>query len=165
MASDEIPELTLDIVGDGPLMEGILDAVAKWRLESKVRVHGAISNQKVQELLANSDIFVQHSVVDPETGDEEGMPVAILEAMAAGLPVVSTLHAGIPEAVENGVSGFLVSERDTAKMAQRIVAIARTSGLGAEMGRRGWQIAKERFTWDRERRELSAILEKACGIS
>ena len=60
--------------------------------------------------MKKAHIFLQHSVTCPITGDEEGVPVAILEAMASGLPVVSTFHAGIPEAVVDGKTGFLVSE-------------------------------------------------------
>ena len=60
-----------------------------------------------------ADVLIQHSVVDPATGDEEGLPVAILEGMGCGLPVVATRHAGIPESVVEGETGMLVDEGDS----------------------------------------------------
>jgi len=105
-----------------------------------------------------ADIFVQHSMTDPETGDEEGLPVAILEAMSAALPVVSTRHAGIPEAVVDGSTGYLVNEGESAAMAERLIILARNHDLREPLGAAGWARAKEHFTWDRERASLLHIL-------
>src|SRR5207247_4061449 len=120
--------------------------------------HGGQPNEVVQRLMRDADIFVQHSITDPDTGDAEGLPVSILEAMAHGLPVVSTRHAGIPEAVSDGVSGYLVDEGDTAGMAERIVALIRSADLRHRMGDAGWRRAKEDFSWERERSALLRIL-------
>ena len=68
-------------------------------------------------------IFVQHSVTTPETGDKEGTPVAIMEAMASGLPVISTRHAGILEMIEHGATGKLVNEFDYLEMAEEMVTL------------------------------------------
>jgi glycosyltransferase involved in cell wall biosynthesis len=100
----------------------------------------------VQQYLGETDIFIQHSRVDPATGDEERLPVAILEAMAHSLPVVSTHHAGIPGAVVDGVTGYLVPEGDSVGMAERIVELARNSKRRVQMGEAGWMRAKESFS-------------------
>src|SRR5438477_565804 len=74
-------------------------------LANKVRLHGIASNNAKDRLLRECGVFVQHSAVDPETGDEESLPASIQEAMAHGLAVVSTRHAGIPEAVRENETG------------------------------------------------------------
>jgi glycosyltransferase involved in cell wall biosynthesis len=80
--------------------------------------------------------FVQHSK-RAEDGDSEGTPVAVLEASSCGLPVVSTKHAGIVDAVVNGVGGFLVEEGDVDKMADHLLRLVRDSELAARMGSAG----------------------------
>ncbi|MGV3721636.1 MAG: glycosyltransferase [Actinomycetota bacterium] len=157
-ASQSNPDLRLDYVGDGPLLPAARQFVHAFRLEERVTLHGSQPNTFVQELLRSADLFLQHSATDPDTGDEEGLPVAILEAMAHGTPVVSTLHAGIPEAVTDGESGFLVAEGDSAAMSERLSALAQDSRLRAAMGAAAWARARERFTWDREREELLRVL-------
>jgi glycosyltransferase involved in cell wall biosynthesis len=113
------PRLRLDYVGGGPLLAAARQFVQSFRLEGAVRLHGWQSNAVARRMLAGADVFLQHSVVDDETGDEEGLPVALLEAMAAGLPIVATRHGGIPEAVEQGTTGMLVAEGDVVDMAAR----------------------------------------------
>src|SRR5262249_46852250 len=108
--------------------------------------------------MKKTHIFLQHSVVCPVTGDEEGVPVAILEAMASGLPVVSTLHAGIPEAVLDGETGFLVPEGDTQAMSKRILELAKDQRLREELGQLGWKRAGKYFSWTNERDRLLNIL-------
>ena len=86
------------------------------------------------EMMQQADIFMHHAVVDPVTGDEEGLPVAILEAMQHRLPVISTQHAGIPDAVVNAVTGYLVEEGDTLGMSERICELANDRNLRERFG-------------------------------
>jgi colanic acid/amylovoran biosynthesis glycosyltransferase len=158
IATKAVPQLRLEIVGDGMLLSAAKQYAGSSGLSNKVRFHGALPNDHVISLMEDSDIFVQHSITDPATGDEEGLPVAILESMAHGLPVVSTRHAGIPEAVVEGVTGFLVDEGDLAGMAERLVTLAEDRDLRLKMGTAGWRRAKEHFSWKREREELLAVL-------
>jgi glycosyltransferase involved in cell wall biosynthesis len=157
-ASACCPGVRLDYVGAGPLLPAAAHFVQAVALSDTVALHGARSNHVVRTLMRGADIFVQHSVTDPDTGDEEGLPVAILEAMAEGLPVVATEHAGIPEAVVDGVTGFLVPEGDTEAMAGRLAQLARDADARLAMGRAGWARARERFNWTRERGELLRVL-------
>lgn len=151
--------LELDYAGDGELMSAARAWVQEKNLSGKVRFHGSCPNEKIIQLMKEAHIFLQHSITNPENGDQEGLPVAILEAMAQGLPVVSTVHSGIPEAVEHGVSGFLVPEKDTARMAAHIVTLAGDPSLRASMGRAGWLRARERFTWEQEKMKLSRLMD------
>lgn len=144
------PELRLTYIGDGPLFEEARAFVKAHDLAGSVELAGARPSSDVKESLANSDVFVQHSVVDPESGDEEGLPVAILEALAHGLPVVATRHAGIPEAVLDGRNGYLVEEGDASGMGERLAALASDPTERRRMGLAGWDLALEKFTLERE---------------
>jgi colanic acid/amylovoran biosynthesis glycosyltransferase len=148
----------LDFVGDGPLLSAVHQCVKVMALEDSVTLHGERSHDEVLRLVREADVFVQHSCVDPLTGDAEGLPAAILEAMADGLPVVSTLHAGIPEAVEDGVTGFLVPEGDTPAMAARLVDLARDPDLRRTMGQSGWARVRRMFSWELEKDRLLDVL-------
>jgi glycosyltransferase involved in cell wall biosynthesis len=158
-ASNACATLHLDYVGGGELLPAAQQFVREHALGDRVTLHGAQPYATVQRLLEDADIFLQHSVTDPKTGDEEGLPVAILEAMAHSLPVVSTEHAGIPEAVQQGVTGYLVDEGDCAGMAERLMVLARDAELRHSLGLAGWQRAKARFSWERERDNLLEVLD------
>lgn len=157
-ASETCPKLRLDYVGSGALFPAAHLFIRTFNLEDRVTLHGDQPNQIVQLLMKETDIFLQHSMTDPMTGDEEGLPVAILEAMANGLPVVSTRHAGIPEAVRDGVSGYLGEEGDSVGMAEKLSSLAQDPNLRRRMGEAGWLRAKEHFSWERERGSLLGIL-------
>ena len=153
-----VPVITLDIVGDGPLMEKVQTYIAKENLKSSVRIHGAKSNDFVKNLLCESSVYVQHSVTDSVSGDAEGLPVAILEAAAAGLPVVSTLHEGIPDEVEHGVTGYLVKEFDVDTMAMYMVKLAHSHELRKSMGMAARKKIKENFSLEREINSLRILM-------
>jgi glycosyltransferase involved in cell wall biosynthesis len=96
-------------------------------------------------------VFIQHSITDPDTGDEEGLPASIQEAMAHSLAVISTRHAGIPEVVEEGVTGWLVDEGDVEKMA---IAILKAPLSASVFGNAGHLQAASKHAWSEERRRL-----------
>lgn len=157
-AATAFPDLTLDYVGDGVLLPAVRQYIRACGLKDAVRLYGALPHHEVLELMKIADIFVQHSVTATETEDEEGLPVAILEAMANALPVIATRHAGIPEAVLEGSTGYLVEEGDTEGMSERILALARNLTLRRQMGHSGWERAREVYSWERERAELLSLL-------
>jgi glycosyltransferase involved in cell wall biosynthesis len=157
-AVEACPTLRLDYVGTGELLPAARQFVQAFDLGDKVTLHREQPSEVVDRLMGESDIFLQHSMTDPDTGNEEGLPVAILEAMAQSLPVVSTRHAGIPEAVIDGVTGCLVDEGDSITMGERIISLARDHNLRLKFGAAGWQCAKERFTWEIERASLLEVM-------
>jgi colanic acid/amylovoran biosynthesis glycosyltransferase len=155
-----IPEATLDVIGSGPLLDACKHLVWSLRLEDRVTFHGARPHSHVIDLLRRARCFVQHSVTGPD-GDREGTPVALLEAMGLGLPVVATRHGGIPDVVGPKL-GMLVPEFDIEAMADGM----RRFALDPELARRTGQCAREeiraRWTADQRTGRLAEIIEAAA---
>ena len=151
------PMLHLDYVGAGPLLPAAEHFVRAFSLEQKVTLHGEVSNAKVLELMVRADIFVHHAITSAD-GNAEGLPVAVLEAMANSLPVVATRHEGIPEAVSHGVSGMLVNDGDTRGMAADIALLSGNAPLRRSMGKEAWSKARSSFSWELERDRLRRLL-------
>jgi glycosyltransferase involved in cell wall biosynthesis len=130
------PEARLTMAGDGPLREACLQLVKVWGLERQVDLPGVQKSEWVAQAMRSSRGFLQHSVQAPD-GDAEGTPLAVLEAMASGLPVVATRHAGIADVVAPGERGLLCAEFDVDVMADHLVQLIDDPGLAARMGRAG----------------------------
>jgi len=156
-AAEQCPSLVLTMVGDGPLARQVRDRCARHPMRGRVTLAGALPHAEMLRQVAEADIFLQHSITDPHTGDQEGAPVAILEAMARGVPVVSTRHSGIPYLVEHGVTGLLSDEGDVVAMGENLARLANDSGLRRSMGdaARG---AAVNFTWQLEQSLLMGLL-------
>lgn len=126
---------TYTILGDGPKKSELEKLIERNNLQQNVSLAGFKNQDEVKGLLAQSDIFLLPSVTG-KNGDMEGIPVALMEAMARGLPVVSTFHSGIPELIENEVSGWLVAEHDAENLALVLQKIANNQvQLGAVVAR------------------------------
>ncbi|MEP6596506.1 MAG: glycosyltransferase family 4 protein [Ginsengibacter sp.] len=152
--------LTLDFIGSGVLYKNALEFIKKHSLEDKVKIHGNLPSNILINMLKDADIFLQHSITNPFSGDQVGLPIAILEAMAHFLPVIATSHAGIPEVVENNESGIIVNEGDTIGMAEAIIKLAQNKSLRKSMGISGRTIIEEKFTWEIEKESLLKLMEK-----
>lgn len=122
------------VAGEGPLRSSLEKLAAELRVP--VFFTGALPQDDVVDLLASADIFLAPSVTAGD-GDIEGIPVSIMEAMASGLPVVSTWHAAIPELVTDGVSGFLADEHDVRSLTRYLMTLAENPELRARMGAAG----------------------------
>ncbi len=129
-------QVQYNIIGDGPLRKYLRNLIDDLKLTDKVRLLGAREQRDVYRLLTDSHILLCPSVMSEE-GDEEGIPVAIMEAMGCGLPVVATRHSGIPELVEDGVSGFLAPERDVDAVAERLSYLMEHAETWPAMGQAG----------------------------
>lgn len=110
---------TYNVVGGGPLIPNLEKQISGYTNKSNILFHGPKSPEFVAKQLKESDIFILTSVTS-ETGDMEGIPVSLMEAMASGVIVLSTYHSGIPELIENGVTGFLVDERDASAIGHKL---------------------------------------------
>lgn len=150
-ATEGMADAHLDFIGDGPLLAPAQALVAKAGAEAKVTFHGAQPHDAVREKLQRTEFFLQHSIT-AQNGNTEGLPTAIQEAMACGCLTVSTRHAGIPEAIDEGRTGWLVDEHDETAFANAIRAAMDTPGRAA-MAAEARQVAEARF-------DNQALLEK-----
>ncbi|EJL6856703.1 glycosyltransferase [Vibrio alginolyticus] len=120
----EIP-VHLKIIGSGELEFEAEELIRKLELSSCVTLLGQKSSDEVKKELRNSHVFLLPSVTAVD-GDMEGIPVALMEAMARGLIVISTFHSGIPELIDDNVTGFLVEEHDVKGLAEKIKEVYST---------------------------------------
>ena len=137
-------EFVCNIVGEGPLRPELEAQIRESRLEDTVSLHGALDHQGVIDQYRAASVFALPCIT-AANGDRDGIPNVILEAMAMELPVVSTRHSGIPEAVDDGSSGLLVAQRDAAALADAIEQLLVDSAVRRQMGRVGREIVVSRF--------------------
>lgn len=148
-------KVKLQIVGDGPQRLECEQLVEDLGIKEHVQFFGAQPLTKVKELMSGCDIFVLNSRTD-STGDMEGLPNAILEAMSFSKPVVSTRHAGIPMAIVHEESGLLVDENDNEQLAASMALLLDNPGLREKLG----FAARERVKLHFEADKAGAALRK-----
>jgi glycosyltransferase involved in cell wall biosynthesis len=153
------PEMSLTIIGEGRLKENLEKLVSSLKIEDKVKFLGALPYFEVQKKMREADIFLSPNVT-AKNKDKEGIPNTIKEAMASGLPVVSTYHAGIPELVIEGETGFLAPEKDIDALVERLDYLLSHPGLWDKMGKKGREVVKEKFNLARQAKELENIYLK-----
>jgi colanic acid/amylovoran biosynthesis glycosyltransferase len=157
------PSARLIMVGDGPLLDPTRRLAQELGLGARVEFLGARSQEEVAALMRRARAFVQHSMTAPD-GDSEGTPVSIIEAQMSGLPVISTRHAGIPEVVLQGETGFLVDEGDVQGMGRMMGMLAKEPGLAARLGEQARNRALARYTLGGHLERLADILRQAAAI-
>ena len=153
-------KISLTLIGDGPLLDQIRREIETLKLSGHIRLMGRLPHEKVLSEYQNAHIYVQHSITAAD-GDQEGLPVSITEALASGLPVISTKHSGIPEVVSHGENGYLVDEGDTQAMASFMAELARADEKWPEFGRHGRKLLEEEFAMPLVQRELMSLLSEA----
>ncbi|MFW6116619.1 MAG: glycosyltransferase [bacterium] len=144
------------IVGTGPLYRRLKSLISQLSLGDRVELLGPRNQASVMEFYQRSHIFVLASVVARD-GDREGQGLVLQEAQAAGLPVVATLHNGIPEGVLDGESAFLVPERDVDALAERIEYLIQNAALWPEMGRAGRRFVEAHYDIDQLNDQLEQL--------
>jgi len=153
-----------ELVGDGPLRPELESRIDDLGLRDVVRLMGALPQNQVTRRLGRSSIFVLPSIVAPD-GQMEGIPVALMEAMAAGRPVVTSDLSGIPELVQDGVSGFLTQPGDAEGIAAALKRLIDEPGLGRELGERGREKVEREFRLDVNVSDLLSEIESQTGPS
>jgi glycosyltransferase involved in cell wall biosynthesis len=153
-------DFTCDIVGSGPLGGELAARVAQLALEGHVRLGGARKQEEVRAMLAAAGVFALPSVVTPR-GDRDGIPVALMEAMACGLPVVSTRVSGIPELVRDGVTGLLADPGDPVQLADCLQRLIERPTHGAQLASRARAAVERDFDIRREASKLREAIGHA----
>ena len=147
------------IVGDGYLRGELESLVTELGIEKYVEFLGDVEDEELFRLYHDSHIFVLPSVT-ARNGGQEGIPVVLMETQAAGLPVISTFHSGIPEVVLDGESGFLVPERDVDALTKKLEYLVVHPEIWPEMGRAGRKCIELRY----DVRKLNQQLVKICEV-
>jgi L-malate glycosyltransferase len=148
------PDARLVLVGEGPELPRIEEAIARHGLASRVRLLGLRTD--VARLLRAADLFLLTSV-------SEGVPLTVIEAMAAGLPVVATRVGGVSEVVEDGATGLLAPPGDAAALAEKVLTLADNCGLRVQMGARGRTRAAARFSETKMLAAYEHLYEEMLG--
>jgi colanic acid/amylovoran biosynthesis glycosyltransferase len=149
-------EFEARIVGEGELFNVLRFSIEDLGLRDRVRLEGAMTSQQVLEQLQRTDVFVLPSV-------EEGISNAVLEAMATGVPIVTTNAGGMAEAITDGNEGFVVPVRDVEMLADRIEKLVRDPHLRASMGAIARQRAEREFSIARQVKGFEDIYEAVLG--
>lgn len=140
----------LVMIGDkSGLYQDCVEVVKELKLEDSVTFTGKLSPEEIAHWMKEANIFVQHSITAPN-GDMEGTPNSVLEAEASGIPVVSTFHGGIKEAVVNNKTGYLVPEKDVDGMADYINKLIENPDRAEEMGREARKHVLENYSLDKQ---------------
>jgi glycosyltransferase involved in cell wall biosynthesis len=153
-----LPEARLRMIGFGPLQEACFELARELGIDRAVAFLGPCPPAVVRAEMRRARCFVQHSVQAPD-GDAEGTPVAILEAGAAGLPVVATRHGGIPDVVADGRTGLLVAEQDVRGMAAGMLRLAREPALAGQFGAAARRRVVAEFSLEERLGRLGALIE------
>ena len=147
------------IVGDGPLRPHLERLVDDLGARDVVSLVGWKNQDEVRAVLDESHILLAPSVTSAQ-GDQEGIPVVLMEGLAMGLPVLSTVHSGIPELIQDGVSGFLVKEGDVDALADKLRYLVEHSDLWAKMGRAGRAFVEQHFDINKLNDQLVDLYRK-----
>ena len=146
-----------EIFGEGPLENQLCAQIEESGLKKLVQLPGAKPQHELRERLAGARVFVLPSVPEAQ-GGMDNLPTVIMEAMATGLPVISTTIGGIPEMVVDNETGFLVEPHDIVALAGAIEKVANDRSLGQRLGRAGYERAQRLFSIEKNARELCALL-------
>jgi glycosyltransferase involved in cell wall biosynthesis len=150
------PKATLTIAGEGPLLDQLQGLARELKMDNRVSFTGFISQQQLRDLYYGSHIFLHPSQTGPD-GNQEGVPNSMLEAMASGLPVFATDHGGIPEAIEHGMSGVLVPERDAEELAWALLNAVEDRHFLSQVARNGAEVVRKKFDLRVQARRLEDI--------
>ena len=138
------PDIEYRIAGDGPLKKDLIGLINKLSISKNVKLLGWKEQAEISDLMRDADILLAPSVTS-KNGDQEGIPVVLMEALAQGLPVISTQHSGIPELVQNEKSGFIVPEHDIQALTDKLEYLIEHPEKWLDMGREGRKYVEKNF--------------------
>lgn len=155
-----VPDVELVIIGEGPLRSKLENHTESLGLSQSVKYLGAQPHAVVMDWLSRASVFALPSVT-AASGDTEGLPISIIEASAASIPVVATWHSGIPEAIAHEKGGLLCKERDSTALAQHLISVLRDDKLAQSLGSFGQQFVKDNFDIVKQGERLSSLYKLA----
>lgn len=157
------PAARFTIAGEGPMRDSLHNLAASLKIADKVAFAGFLGQDGLRDLYHQSHIFLHPSQIT-EDQNQEGIPNSMLEAMATGLPVLATLHGGIPEAVRDGATGLLVPERDEDGLWSNMNRLASEPGLWETMGAAAAADVRENFEHSAQIAKLESYYDEALSL-
>ena len=157
-------DLECNIVGDGPLRQATEQWIARHGLSGQVRLLGALPQHEVARLMGEADIFVFPSIIAVD-GQMDGIPLSLMEAMAAGKPVVGSAISGIPELVRHEVNGLLVDAAYPQRMEAAIRRLIEDPGLRERLGQAGRETVQKRFDVRRTTQALVSLFDRTREVN
>jgi colanic acid/amylovoran biosynthesis glycosyltransferase len=161
IAKDRGLNAEINFIGSGPLLNKMKKLTDDLGINDDIKFTGSLNSDKIPELMRNADVFLLHSIT--AGNDAEGLPTVVVEAMSSGLPVISTYHQGIPEAVIDGKSGYLIEERNVEKYAEKMLMISKDNLLRQEMGLFNRKRVETEFNSDIQNNELKKIYNEVIN--
>jgi glycosyltransferase involved in cell wall biosynthesis len=156
------PNAALTIAGEGPLLGQLQELASELKVDNRVSFTGFVSQKELREIYYSSHIFLHPSETGSD-GNQEGIPNSMLEAMATGLPVFATEHGGIPEAIENGVSGILVPQRDHEELARALLDAVEYRNFLLRLASNGAEVVRKKFDLNEQARRLEDLYLRTIG--
>jgi len=154
------PEARLALIGFGPLQPALQSEARSLGLGERVHFIGKVPHEEMPDYFAAADVFVLPSIVSP-SGDTEGLGVVLLEALAAGTPVVASRVGGIPDIVRDGETGLLVEEKQPEALAKAILQLLEQPALGRRLIEEGRRHIEQFFSWPGVARRFESLFEQA----
>ena len=145
-------EFRLTMCGTGPLENELKQLIKTYKLENNIKMIGQVENSSIYDLLEKHHFMVMPSL-------EEGFGVAAVESFACSRPVVATNVGGIPEIVTDGKNGYLINPNDVQKLADAMIKMISDKNKMIQMGRNGYQVAKQRFDWEKSVDQMIEVYE------
>lgn len=134
--------LKCSIVGDGPLLPFLKEFIRQNGLEENVHLYGALEQEKIRPLYETADLFVL-PCKETADGDRDGLPNVLMEALAVGVPVISTDLSAVPELIENKITGLLVPQEDPGGIAEAVILLRNDPRLYQDIVANGWEKIKK----------------------
>lgn len=157
--AENYPNIEYNIIGDGNLKEHFQQIIAELKIQDKVNLLGWKNQREIIEILDRSHIFIAPSVTATD-GNQDAPVNTLKEAMAMGLPVIGTQHGGIPELIEDGVSGFLVPERDADAIAKKLIYLIEHPEQWPQMGKAGRAYVEQHYETNKLNDELVEVYQQ-----
>lgn len=156
------PDAKLIMVGHGILHNTCKNLIKHYGLSDNIQLVGVKTPDQIKRLMQESYCFIQHSITT-ENGNQEGTPVAIMEAALAGLPIISTFHAGIPDVIEHEKTGLLSAEHDVEAMAEHIIRVFNNLIFAKSIGDSAKRIHRKKYSMDNHIKTIQDLLKKTVS--
>ncbi len=163
LLKDKAVPVSLTLAGEGPEEPSLRALARELRIADQISFIGFLEREQLEEAYRRHHLFVHPSRTTPE-GDREGIPNSLLEAMAYGLPVISTRHSGIPEAITNGQEGFLVDQPTPSSLAVAILQLIENPSLYERLSRNAHDTVLKRFSLATNATALEVLYREALSL-